>query len=99
MNREDIRNLAKPLLTNKYVLAVVIFLILLMVDSNSLFLRMDLSRKIDKLEQEKEYLKAHIAETTRQMNELKSSNEQLEKFAREEYFMKKDDEVVFIIKE
>ena len=33
------------------------------------------------------------------LNELKTNDKNLEKYAREQYFMKKDDEVVFVIVE
>ncbi len=96
----NIKNTFRPLLTNKYVISVVILLLwLLLFDANSLMLRYELHRKVVQMESEKEKLIETIAQTERKMDELKSDRDKLEKFAREEYLMKRSDEVIFIIKE
>lgn len=90
----------RPLGTNKYVITVVIFLVwLIFFDANSLVMRFKLSRQVKRMETEKVRLQEAIEQTERKMDELKSDKEQLEKFAREEYLMKREDEVIFIIKE
>ncbi|MCQ2205033.1 MAG: septum formation initiator family protein [Bacteroidales bacterium] len=98
MTRKEVIELFRPLVTNKYVLAVVIFLVLLLIDQNSLSVRYELSQKVDKMENEKQMLQGRIEQTRRKMDELKSDKSMLEKFAREEYYMKKPDEVIYIIK-
>ncbi len=72
---------------------------LLFFDANSLVERYKLSREVVRMEVEKERLTEQIVQTERKMNELKSDRDQLEKFAREEYLMKRNDEVIFIIKD
>lgn len=98
MTRKEVIELFRPLVTNKYVLAVAIFLVLLLIDQNSLSVRYELSQKVDKMENEKQMLQGRIEQTRRKMDELKSDKSMLEKFAREEYYMKKPDEVIYIIK-
>ena len=49
------------------------------------------------MEQEKEKLTNEIEQNKRKMKELKGGKEKLEKFGREEYLMKKENEVVFVI--
>lgn len=94
-----VKDTFKPLCYNKYFITAVCFLLwVAFVDDDSVFLRYSLSSKVSALEHEKELLKEEIAQSKRKMDELMSSSEQLEKFAREEYFMKKDDEVIFILK-
>jgi cell division protein FtsB len=69
----------------------------LFFDQNSFIDRVSLFRNIKTLEQEKERLVNEIDKNRENINELQSSNENLEKFAREVYFMKKPDEDLFII--
>ena len=52
---------------------------------------------IKNLETEKAYYEQETEKNTRRLQELKSDKHDLEKFARERYFMKKADEDVFVI--
>lgn len=101
MNRQAIKDTLKPLVKSPYVIVSVGFLLwMIFVDEDNLIKRYELSHKVSVLKAEKEQLKEDISQTVRKMEELKSSNrENLEKFAREEYLMKKDDEVIFIVKD
>ena len=77
----------------------MVFLVwMLVVDEDNMIARYDYSRQIDELEAEKTLLKEQIEQDRRKMQELMSNKSSLEKFAREEYYMKRDDEVIFIIK-
>jgi cell division protein FtsB len=51
------------------------------------------------MEDEKQYYLERIEEDSRRLNELKTDRDNLEKFAREQYFMKKENEDVFVIVE
>ena len=85
-------------LRNKYLIAVLVFLIWLLVfDRNSLIDRVRYIRTLSDLEDEKQYYIERIDEDSRRLNELKTDNDNLEKFAREQYFMKKENEDVFVI--
>lgn len=85
-------------LRNKYLIAVLVFLVwLLIFDRNSLIDRMRYIRTLHDLEDEKQYYIERIDKDSRRLNELKTNNENLEKFAREQYFMKKENEDVFVI--
>lgn len=85
---------------NKYVLTGVIFIVwLLLFDQNNLTERRKSSREYNQLLQEKEYYLKKIEEDKRRINELKTDDDNLEKFAREQYLMKKDNEDIFIIVE
>jgi cell division protein FtsB len=85
-------------LKNKYILTAVIFLVwLLLFDQNNLSERRKSSREYNQLLLEKEYYMKKIDEDKRRINELKTDNDNLEKFAREQYLMKKDNEDIFII--
>lgn len=83
---------------NKYILTILIFLIwLLFLDSNNLLARYKEMRELNRLRKDKEYYLNKIEADKKKLNELKTDNDNLEKFAREQYRMKKPDEDLFII--
>ncbi|MDP5157096.1 MAG: septum formation initiator family protein [Flaviramulus sp.] len=94
-----------PKLKNKYlkpfknwfVLILVIFAVwMLFFDANSWLIHHELNMDIKALENEKEYYRKEIEKDNKAIKEL-STEEGLEKFAREEYYMKRDNEEIFII--
>ncbi|MBN2613240.1 MAG: septum formation inhibitor [Bacteroidales bacterium] len=85
---------------NKYILTSILFIIwLLFFDQNNLLDRRKYVREYKQLIIDKEYYLKKIEEDSKRLEELQTSDENLEKFAREQYLMKKDDEVLYIIKE
>ncbi len=89
-----------PLLRNKYVLTTLIFLVwLVFFDQNNFVDRISLSNRNRELKRQKEFLQKEIKENIENMEELRSSPEKLEKFAREQYMMKRADEDLFIIEQ
>ncbi len=85
---------------NFYVVATAIFLAwMLLLDSNNLIARYQLSSKLNSLENEKEYYEEKIKEVENDRNELFGERESIEKFAREKYLMKKESEDIFVIEE
>ena len=82
---------------NTYVLVLTIFVVwMAFFDTNSLLIHNELQNEINKLEQQKEFLKKEIHKDKAALEKL-SSPEALEKYARERYYMKKDNEEVFLI--
>mgnify|MGYP006954409296 CR=1 FL=1 len=87
-----------PWMKNKYVLTILVFMVwIILLDPNNLISRVREVRTRNRLEREKEYYMNRIDEDRRKLNELRTSNENLEKYAREQYRMKKPDEDLFII--
>ena len=85
---------------NKYLIAILIFLVWLFVfDRNSLIDRIKYTRALKEMTDEKQYYLESKAEDSQRLEELKTDRENLEKFAREQYFMKKDNEDVYVIVE
>ncbi len=83
---------------NKYFLTVLVFLIwIILMDSNNLLSRIKEVRELRKLKSDKEYYTNKIEEDQSKLKELKTDNHNLEKFAREQYRMKKPDEDLFIV--
>ena len=86
------------LVKNKYFLAVIIFAVwMLFFDKNDMISQYGYSAKVSKLKQEKEFFLQQTASVKKDLNELDSNLVMVEKFAREKYFMKKDNEDVFVI--
>jgi len=85
---------------NKYILAIILFiLIILFFDDNNLIERFRLIDEAKELESQIEFYEKEIDESNRKLEELKTDSHNLEKFAREEFFMKKDNEDIYIIVE
>ncbi len=95
MNISKIREQSFALLRNKYFLASFIFLVwITFFDRNRMQVQLHLSQSVAKLEDDK----AHYEnEYVRIKDELKTLNGDIEKYAREKYFIKKSDEMVYII--
>jgi cell division protein DivIC len=86
------------MLRNKYILTSVLFVLwMLMFDQNNLNERRKNNRDYNQLLKEQEYFLKKIEENRKRIQELKTNNDNLEKFAREQYLMKKDNEDIFII--
>jgi cell division protein FtsB len=80
------------------VLTALIFLLwLLLFDQNNLTERRKSSLEYNQLLLEKEYYQKKIKDDKNRIYELKTNNDNLEKFAREQYLMKKDNEDIFIV--
>ncbi len=87
-----------PLLKNKYTLSLIIFFgWVIFFDQNNLMQRTKIVNELHQLEKDKLYYINKIKADSQKLNELKTSEDNLEKFAREQYLMKKDNEDIFII--
>jgi len=83
---------------NKYILTIIIFIIwLVLFDSNNLISRYKELKELHKLKKDKEYFSKRIETDRKKLHELKTDNDNLEKFAREQYRMKQPDEDLYII--
>ena len=89
----------KPL-KNFYVLFGAFFLVwMLFVDSNDLVSQYRLTAKVNNLESQKAFYKAKKQEVIKSREELTTNKELLEKFARENYLMKKPTEDIYVVVE
>lgn len=85
-------------LRSKYVLAGLLFAVwMLFLDSNNLFIQWELSQEVRALEDGVEYYRKELTQTQRRLNELESDPKQLEKFARETYWMHRPGEEVMLV--
>lgn len=87
-----------PVFRNKYILTIVIFIVwVTLLDSNNLISRYKDLVELRKLKIDKEYYTQRIQEDKQKLHELKTDNQNLEKFAREQYHMKRPDEDLYIL--
>jgi cell division protein DivIC len=87
-----------PLLKNKFTLSFIIFVgWIIFFDQNNLFDRVENLEQLHQLEKDKAYYLDKIKQDSVKLIELKTDKENLEKFAREQYLMKKKNEDIFII--
>jgi len=85
------------ILGNRYIL-VIIFLVvwLTFLDNYSYFENRILDKKIEELEANKRYYIQEIEKDSTSIRQL-SNPDQTEKYAREKYYMKRDNEDIYII--
>ncbi len=84
-------------LKNIFVIVFIVFAIwMLFIDSNSLLIHRELNQDIDDLENEKQYYNDEIEKDNKAIKEL-STDDGIEKLAREKYYMKKENEDIYII--
>ena len=87
-------------LKNKFLVALVLFFTwVLFFDQNNLVDRFRLIREVNQLKDDRDYYFDRIKIDSARLIELKTSPDNLEKFAREQYLMKKADEEIFVIVE
>jgi cell division protein DivIC len=85
-------------LRNKYFFATAAFLSwMLFFDDNDIISQVRLRLKLSEYEAKKEYYQEKISEVKKEKQELLTNQASLEKFAREQYMMKKDNEDLFVI--
>ena len=85
------------IISNKYVLVILFFVVwMLFLDNYSYIEHRVLDKQIDELEDNQTYYQEEIKHDNQKIKLLKNTD-QVEKYAREKYFMKKDSEDIYII--
>lgn len=84
----------------KYLLALALFAVwILFFDENNLMQHQQNRKELALLEEQVDFYKRKIDADKRKLYELQTNDANLEKFAREQFLMKKIDEDVFVIVE
>ena len=87
-----------PFLKNKYVIAIIFFVVwLTFFDQNNLIDKIVAMGKYRQMENFKIDYQKKIKSDSKKLEELRTDRENLEKFAREQYYMKKNNEDIFIV--
>ena len=80
-----------------WLVTIVFFALTFIMGDSSLYKRYTYDEKIRSLEKEIKHYQKEIEINSKKLNDLHTDKEGLERFAREEYFMKKPNEDVYII--
>ena len=89
-----------PIFRNKYLIATILFVVFIVFfDDRDLVSNFRHSRELKNLEQSRQYYQEEIAKTKQELKQLRTNAALLEKYAREKYLMKRDNEDVFLVKD
>ena len=85
------------IISNKYLIITVLFIIwMIFFDTNSFLIHQELNNDIKKLEKNKEEYLEEIMNDKLFIEKMKDSSE-IEKFAREQYYLKRKNEEIYLI--
>ena len=86
-------------LKNKYLIAIVLFIVwITFFDNFNLIKQSKIKKNIKQLEENKKFYIQEITKDSAEYYDLLNDAEKREKFAREKFLMKKEDEDVYIIR-
>lgn len=87
------------ILKNKYFVTITLFVVwMAFFDTKDWGLIRERQIKLEALQKSEKEMATLIAETRAELSMLKTSAESVEKYAREKYLMKKDNEDIFVVK-
>jgi len=92
-----IRSLLTQLKNKYFLFSLFAFIWMLFFDRHDLMFQLRLQKRIQQLEQDKLHYQAEIKKLNNERLMLVKNNEALEKFAREQYWMKQPNEDLYII--
>ena len=85
-------------LKNKYLLTIVGFVVwMLFFDDRDFFITAQKRQELGDLQKSKQYFQTLIGDTHKELDQLKINAFTIEKYAREKFLMKRDNEDVFVI--
>ncbi|MDO5315495.1 MAG: septum formation initiator family protein [bacterium] len=85
-------------LNNRYVYATLAFLVIIpFIDQFNLFEQIRLSKALKDQKQQIEYYDKELSESKEYLENLNNDTATMEKVAREQYMMKRDNEVIYLI--
>lgn len=85
-------------LKNKYLLVIVVFVVMLIfVDKNDVFVQVSRKQQLKELTDSRDFYLKEIEKTKKELADLQNNPAALEKYARENLYMKKSNEDIFIV--
>jgi cell division protein DivIC len=83
---------------NKYILALTVFAILMLfIDHNDIFNQLDRTKQLNELLISKKFYQQQIDQTKKNLADLQNNSAALEKYAREKFLLKRDNEDIFVV--
>jgi cell division protein DivIC len=87
-----------PFLKNKYLLAGGFFVVwMFLFDPKDIHTDFTQNTKLQELQKNEQHFNQLITDTKKELEQLKTNAQTIEKYAREKYMMKKDNEDLFIV--
>ncbi len=100
MKKNLLKSGALKIVSNKFLISSVLFVLwIIFFDENSISSHLKDRKHLSELVEQKEYYQERIELDKQKFEELHQGKEELEKFAREQYYMSRPDEDVFIVVE
>ena len=94
-----IKKLPKPL-RNKYLILFLLFILwVVFIDDYNLINQSKIKNTVDDLKSQKEFYITEIKSDSTELYKLQNDPAEQERFAREKFLMKKENEDIFIIRE
>lgn len=94
----SIRKLPRPL-RNKYFILFILFLFwIILLDDYNLIMQNNIKKKVNDLKNQKAFYINEIKKDSSELSNLRNDSNTQEKFAREKFLMRKDNEDIFIIR-
>ncbi|WP_153795923.1 FtsB family cell division protein [Foetidibacter luteolus] len=88
------------ILRNKYLLSLGAFAVMIVfIDRNDIFVQLDRKQQLKDLTESRDFYHREIEKTKKQLDDLQHNSAALEKYARENLYMKRDNEDVFIVEQ
>ena len=85
---------------NKYLITFVVFLVwIFFIDTFDIITQIRMNNEFKQLKEQQEFYKAEIEKDSIKVYNLNNNPEEQERFARERFLMKKDNEDVFIVRD
>ncbi len=98
MHLVHILNTIFRIVRSKFFIATVVFFVLMLFyDKNDVFVQMDRQKQLEELKEGQAFYEKEIAKLQKQLTELEANPANLQTYARENLFMKKADEDIFIV--
>lgn len=93
-------NKVPAVLKNKYLIATILFVVFIVFfDDRDLISNFRHTAELRNLEASKAYYEQEISKTRQELKQLRTDAALLEKYAREKYLMKRDNEDIFLVKD
>ncbi len=86
------------IIRNKYFISVVAFIVLMLfIDHNDFFAQLEHKRQLNELLASKKFYQEQIDQTKKNLANLQNNSAALEKYAREKFLLKRNNEDVFVV--
>ena len=97
---KDLYQKLPALFRNKYLITFVVFLVwIFFIDKFDIITQIKMNKEFKQLKQQQEFYKEEIEKDSTKIYNLNNNPEEQERFARERFLMKKENEDLFIIRE